>query len=347
VYRIARIIKSLHREFRPVKSGAFALNGQHRKDHCRVAACELTSTLQSQIDTAISNRKKEQESTALDSQYLRNRVSFRSSAGPRGGGMAMSKTSRSWCVLYGLVLLQFFVSTASAEIILQTPAGLTEGEKFRFIFLTSGTTTAESTTIADYNSFVNTQAQGATYDGNVVSWYAVASTANETTAYDNVRVGGLDSAVPVYLVTGTIVADNMTTTSTTLVRGLWSTGEPTAYPLYAAVNVGIDGTPLPDSRVWTGTSGYGGVTYGLGYDAPNDDPDTPGWGYSYESNRNWVASLDYSVVKTIALPMYAVSQELTANAVPEPGTLALTGVAGLLMFGRRIWRRLRPNRSRP
>jgi hypothetical protein len=137
VYRIARIIKSLHREFRPVKSGAFALNGQHRKDHCRVGACELTSTLQSQIDTAISNRKKEQESTALDSQYLRNRVSFRSSAGPRGGGMAMSKTSRSWCVLYGLVLLQFFVSTASAEIILQTPAGLTEGEKFRFIFLTT------------------------------------------------------------------------------------------------------------------------------------------------------------------------------------------------------------------
>jgi hypothetical protein len=255
--------------------------------------------------------------------------------------MAMSKTCRSWRVLYVLFLLQFFVSTASAAIILQTPAGLSEGEKFRFIYLTSGTTTAESTDISYYNTFVNTQAQGATYDGNLVTWYAVASTADGTSARTN--VGGFESTTPVYLVTGTKVADNMTATSLELVRGLWSTGESFAYPLRAAVNVGIDGTPLSDSHVWTGSTAYGQASYPLGYAGPQN----PGYGDSNLSTSGWLFNSAYDVVKSTPLPMYAVSQELTANAVPEPGTLALTGMTGLLMFGRGIWRRLWRNRVRP
>ncbi len=251
----------------------------------------------------------------------------------------MSKTSRSWCVLYGLVLLQFFVSTASAEIILQTPAGLTEGEKFRFIFLTSGTTNAESADISYYNNFVNMEAQEkvATYDGNLVTWYAVASTADGTEA--RVNVGGLGDLVPTYLVTGVKVADSLMEGSSELVRSLWGTID--GYDLYSPVNVGIDGSTLSASDIWAG-SGYGGtVSVALGNA-------NPGYGYSGAADFRWILrNTSYGITSSTPLPMYAVSEELTANAVPEPGTLALTGVAGLLMFGRRIWRRLRPNRSRP
>ena len=43
---------------------------------------------------------------------------------------------------------------AEAGTILTTPAGLSPGESFRFVFVTDGLTTATSTNIDDYNSFV-------------------------------------------------------------------------------------------------------------------------------------------------------------------------------------------------
>ncbi len=49
-----------------------------------------------------------------------------------------------------------------ADTALSTPAGLTPGESFRFVLVTDGTTDATSSDIAYYNSFVNTQAGGAT-----------------------------------------------------------------------------------------------------------------------------------------------------------------------------------------
>jgi hypothetical protein len=55
---------------------------------------------------------------------------------------------------------------------LHTPAGLKAGDTFRFAFVTHGTTSAGSWSIAFYNSFVNSHAGGATYDGSVVHWLA-------------------------------------------------------------------------------------------------------------------------------------------------------------------------------
>jgi hypothetical protein len=74
-------------------------------------------------------------------------------------------------------------------IALSTLAGLSPGESFRFVFLTDGTTNANSPNIADYNSFVNAQSGGATYNGSVVSWVAIASTLT-VNAIDNRRLGG-------------------------------------------------------------------------------------------------------------------------------------------------------------
>ena len=101
---------------------------------------------------------------------------------------------------------------AEAGPVLLTPAGLSPGESFRFVFVTDGTRDATSTNIADYNGFVNTQAGGATYNGSVVTWAAIASTPT-VNAIDNVG----PSLAPVYLSDGTIVATSTTTAS----GGLW------------------------------------------------------------------------------------------------------------------------------
>ena len=73
----------------------------------------------------------------------------------------------------------------AGAIALSTPAGLSAGESFRFVFITDATTVATSSSIAVYNSFVNAQAGGATYDGSVVNWDAIGST-RSVSAINNV-----------------------------------------------------------------------------------------------------------------------------------------------------------------
>ena len=104
---------------------------------------------------------------------------------------------------------------AEAGVILQTPAGLNPGDHFRFVFVTDGIRDATSTNIADYDSFVNAQAGGATYNGVVVDWLAIGST-DSVDAIDHVG----QANAPVYLSDGTLV-----TTSTTP-AGLWSRDTP-------------------------------------------------------------------------------------------------------------------------
>ena len=135
---------------------------------------------------------------------------------------------------------------AEAGIILQTPAGLNPGDHFRFVFVTDGIRDATSTNIADYDSFVNAQAGGATYNGVVVNWLAIGST-DSVDAIDHVG----QANAPVYLSDGTLV-----TTSTTP-AGLWSG------TLVHAINLDLAGNPVPPfTFVWTGTNptgtGFGG-----------------------------------------------------------------------------------------
>lgn len=76
---------------------------------------------------------------------------------------------------------------AEAGIVLATPSGLAPGDQFRFVFITDGTTTATSSSIATYNNFVNTQAGGATYAGSVVTWEAIGSTVSEAQSITSAR----------------------------------------------------------------------------------------------------------------------------------------------------------------
>jgi hypothetical protein len=130
---------------------------------------------------------------------------------------------------------------AEGSIILQTPAGLNPGDQFRFVFVTDGIRNATSTNIADYDSFVNAQAGGATFDGVVVNWLAIGST-------DSVdAIGHVGQATaPVYLSNGTLV------TTTTTPAGLWSGA------LVHAINLDLAANPVSSLNfVWTGTNPTG------------------------------------------------------------------------------------------
>jgi hypothetical protein len=197
---------------------------------------------------------------------------------------------------------------AEAGIILQTPAGLNPGDQFRFVFVTDGSRDATSTNIADYDSFVNAEAGGATYNGVVVNWLAIGST-DSVDAIDHVG----QATAPVYLSDGTLV-----TTSTTS-AGLWFG---TQVQLLHAINLDLAAQPPPtfDNFVWTGTN-----PFGTGFGGALGDPRAQ-VGSIIFSDASWVASgTDNSPGRR---PLYGISSILTVpQAVPEPSTLAMLGTA--------------------
>lgn len=194
---------------------------------------------------------------------------------------------------------------AEAGIILQTPAGLNPGDQFRFVFVTDGTRDATSTNIADYDSFVNAEAGGATYKGAVVNWLVIGST-DSVDAIDHVG----QTTAPVYLSDGTLV-----TTSTTP-AGLWSRD------LLHPINLDLAAKAPPpfDNFVWTGTN-----PFGTGFGGALGDTRAQVGSISFTHDA-WVSSgTDNSPGSR---PFYGISSVLTVpQAVPEPSTLAMLGTA--------------------
>ena len=212
-------------------------------------------------------------------------------------------------------------------IALTTPAGLSPGDSFRFVFLTDGATPATSANIADYNNFVNAQAGGATYNGSVVTWAAIGSTPT-VNAIDNVG----QSNTPVYLAGGTLV-----TTSTTI-SGMWSGG------ILSPIDEDLSGklaNPDPYNLVWTGTATIG--VSALGAELGNVNNGAIAGAYVF-TDGGWVTNQDF-VPETAPLGLYGISQVLTVQAaVPEPSTLSMAGMATLVGAAFRWSRRRRDQR---
>ena len=215
-----------------------------------------------------------------------------------------------------------FGGRAEAGMVLQTPDGLNPGDHFRFVFVTGGIRDATSTSVADYDSFVNDQAGGATYSGVVVNWLAIGST-DSVDAIDHVG----QTNAPVYLSDGTLV-----TTSTTP-AGLWSR------TLVHAINLDLAGDPVPPfTFVWTGTN-----PFGTGFGGPLGSA-TPQTGSPFDTFDSWIDS-GRSPGGDLR-PLYGISSVLTApQSVPEPSALAMLGTA--LSVGLAIgWARHRCDQQR-
>jgi hypothetical protein len=213
---------------------------------------------------------------------------------------------------------------ARADLTLNTPAGLNPGDQFRFVFVTDGVTQSESSQITDYDTFVNAQAGGATYNGTTVSWLAIGSTAS-VNAIDHIGAAPIQG---VYLPDGT----NVTTSTTT--TGLWSG------TLTHAIDESISGSQN-STYVWTGTNSDGTVSaFSLG------DPTSVTLGETFAKDPSWVNgdTEDHRVDR----PMYGISGILTVpgtTAVPEPSTavVAAFGAVALLPYS---WSRHRREQRR-
>ena len=215
-----------------------------------------------------------------------------------------------------------------------TQTTLHGGDQFRIIFVTPDKITGSSPTISDYNTFVNTEAAGATYNGVTVHWSAVVSTTT-VNAKDNI---GLTTS-GVYLSNGNEVA----TSADTNAGGLWAGGSLINQPITDLSNNSYDG-----STVWTGTSGVGttfssvngGNTYnwGLGNSQSpiiigvTDYGNNSGVGLLSSSGTgyNWISNQGNVALNSNSYQIYGISDVLTV--VPEPSTFLISGL-GILMIG--------------
>ena len=89
-----------------------------------------------------------------------------------------------------------------------TPSGLSDGDSFRLLFVTSTGRNAQSTDIADYNTFVQTRAKAghSAITDDIGDQFKVVGSTSAVDARDN--TGTVGTGVPIYWLNGDQVADD-------------------------------------------------------------------------------------------------------------------------------------------
>lgn len=222
--------------------------------------------------------------------------------------------------LIGGIATSLFITGAQAAPI-TTPVGLSSGEQYRLVFVTSTTTNATSSDINYYNDFVNDLAGlNPILAALGTTWTAIASTA-AVNARDNTATHPTTNGAgaPIYLLDGsTKIADTN--------ADLWDS------TIDAPINFHEGGT-LPTAgfvRVWSGTTQTGGSVTNRRL----------GEATTAFSGRSDLSS---SVLIRSGVPdltqehyLYALSGILTVSAIPAPGIPAIFGLgfAGLILVRR-------------
>ena len=187
------------------------------------------------------------------------------------------------------------------------PTGLSPGDQYRLAFVTSTSRDATSSNIADYNTFVTTDANSVPALAALgTTWTAIAST-NTINAYDNTSTNPSNAAgVPIYDLGSDLVASNN--------ASLWS-GK-----LGTPILLDEVGLSYPN-LVWTGTATDGSHVIGQALGSAGQ---TTWSGLSNKFDARWVSAIIEPQAQEYSL--YAISGVLTVP-VPEPSTLVLAGLA--------------------
>lgn len=213
------------------------------------------------------------------------------------------------------------LATSGAPLPWVVPSGLSAGSSYQLIFVTSGTRDALSSTLADYDNFVNQQANIAhigptdfTLSGQPIHWRAVVSVFNPSTGTSNAKETAVQTA-PVYNLTGELV----------------STGGGLTTPLYqtlthAPVRWSPDGTQTT-RKVFTGTN-----FTGIASTTPAGTGSGVTAGNSTDIGETWL-NTGFGQTQPAATPLsfYALSDAVVA---PEPSSIALI-FCGMLACVRR------------
>lgn len=178
------------------------------------------------------------------------------------------------------------------------------GDTYHLVYVTTNTTDAQSTDISTYNAFVQADANGAGMGD--ASWFVVGSTATTDAKYNAVIVGPVINVFD-GVVVGLDAAD------------FWDLVFGSASPTTLA------GT---NANVHFGTLGGGTAALPndvLGAEDGSVRIEWTGW-------TNWATAYRNESTSDLK-PLVAVSEAITI--IPEPGSLALLGLGGLLVFRRR------------
>ena len=220
-------------------------------------------------------------------------------------------------ILSGVALATLGISSAAQAAILLP--SLTPGSQYRLVFVTSGTRNATSTSIADYNTFVNNAAQVSTnlntalttagFTPSTINWKAIASTA-AVNARVNTATRATDTSVPIYRLDGAQVATGNV--------DLWDG------TISNRIQYNELGSLVGALRVWTGTLASG-VTSGNGLNALGRS--SVSYGTTSNVNGLWIFAADDGQLKSNNL--YGISDIVT---VPTPTTATTPEPSSLLSF---------------
>ena len=217
---------------------------------------------------------------------------------------------------YALVCLAWLLASSSVAgaQVTTIPNGLSPGDEYRLIFVTSTTRDATSTDIADYNTFVTGVA-------NLVpelvalnaQWFAVGAT---TSTSGRTNTGILAAGdVPVFRLDDQIVVNDA--------FGLWAA---LTTPLLNPVEVNESGAvEMTDNRVFSGLQEFGNADNPLGGTNVN-------WGRFVTTGGGWIRANNSPAASEYHF--YAVSDTLTVPppvpALGVPGAVVLVFALGLM-----------------
>jgi hypothetical protein len=220
------------------------------------------------------------------------------------------RRSRLFDVPFALV---FSVLSSVSNASLVVPDGLSPGDKYHVIFVSSTSRDSSSSNISDYDAHVQAAAEAAGIGASAgIDWLAVGSTPT-LDAIDHLSPLSTSDA-PVYNQNGDLVASSFT--------ALWGG------TIQNAINyteAGVLEQPTATPWVWTGTAsdGTGDIDQELG----GIDFFHVTVGSFERTDSQWITS--GSLRQSLEWRVYGLSEEITISSVPVPAAVWLFG-SGLL-----------------